>query len=37
MLVAENPRSPGNSFCNREDIGSMAPFPQKPVREFSDT
>ena len=26
-----------NSFCNREDICSIAPFPQKPVREFSDT
>ena len=35
--VSENPLSPGNSFCNREDICSIAPFPQKPVREFSDT
>ena len=37
ILKEENPLSPGNSFCNREDICSMAPFPQKPVREFSDT
>ena len=34
MLVAENPLSPGNSFCNREDICSMAPFPQSLYGNF---
>ena len=34
MLVAENPLSPGNSFCNREDICSMAPFPKSLYGNF---
>ena len=37
MLVAENPLSPGSSFCNMEEICSIAPFPQKSLREFTDT
>ena len=34
MLVAENPLSPGSSFCNREDICSIAPSPKSLYGNF---
>ena len=37
MLVAENPRNPGNSCRNRALMVSIAPEPQLFLRVFSDT
>ena len=37
ILVAENPRKPGNSTCNRFDSASIAPLPHFAVRVFLDT
>ena len=37
MFVAEKPRNPGISRLSWALIVSIAPFPQVPSREFSET